>query len=419
MQATSYEASAGFDLDRAIRLNQYYSQKLGWRQKAGAALHAFLGLPSQFGWKELSVAVARWQKNQGLQADGIIGNTTWAKIQALLSRAAAPVKPADVAPKGDSSAAADAPALLQALRPLAAPETAPTIPNALSIVRLISTYQGIPWKICYTVLQHEGGVRLIKHKDGVMQTTDGVRSAMIPQFPRPLMLALLGLDEREQASTAALGQRLQREFARRLAVQIATGVQELYDNLRKFSGYVALAYQAYNAGSGWAAWTATLKQSKVRPKGLSDAEWEENCRRGASILHQPVSGLRISTGIWQCDYNIPAWFSHIPVFDEGTGMQLIAFKYLRSIRECIRQNKPTTPCIKQNHAKRAAGSGPEVCKQTRPGALDKLYDPKLLSGYYLAAKDELEAMRDDGCALKVINGRLIKKPPFAGIGKSP
>jgi hypothetical protein len=308
--------------------------------------------------------------------------------------------------------------LLESLRSFIEPSASATVRSALNIVRIISLYYGIPWKVCYTILEHEGGVRLFTHPDGVMQTTSGVRRRVIPRIPRALKLALLKLSSDDRTPDNILAGRLLRAFSRQLVVQIATGVQELRESLQKFSGYVGLAFQAYNAGTGWGFYTATVGRHKARPAGLSDVQWENMCRFGASLLHQPVQNLRIGVGVWQCDANIPAWFSHIPVYDQQSGVQLIAFKYLRSITQCIRQQKPTTPCTWKIHRRRESGSGPEVCTKTRPGSLDKLYNPKLLRGdYYEAAKEELIAIQDDGLPLKVVNGRLVKMPLVSSVDR--
>jgi hypothetical protein len=296
---------------------------------------------------------------------------------------------------------------------LSSPDTVPTEANALSIMKTICSYHGIPTRVGYTILEHEGGVHLFVRKDpdGVMQTISKARNTVIPLIPRPIRLAVLGLPPDDKASDSDLTSLLKREFSRRLAVQIAVGVQELKQNLDKFNGYVALAFQAYNAGAGWAYYTATRGKAKQRPSGISDQQWEELCRTGAALLHQSPRDLRINPGVWQCDSNIHDWSSNIPVFDKQSGLQLIAFKYLRSISECIRSQKPTSPCDDTTHTKREAGSGPVRCKPTRDGALDKLYNPvKLGERYYQVAQSELSSISDDKQPLKVQNGQLIKMP---------
>jgi len=288
----------------------------------------------------------------------------------------------------------------------------PTVEDALAITRLISAYHNIPWKVCFTVLNHEGGVLKRGHPDGAMQTTKGVRKQMIPRIPGALKLVLLGLQANAPSDDTNLTQRITALFRDRLAIQIATGIQELKENLKRFNGYVALALQAYNAGAGWAYYTVTRGQAKSRPPGVTDSEWENMCRFGAAILHQSQDQLRIERGVWQCDKNIPAWSSHIPIYDRHSGLQLIAFKYLRRITERIAKQKPAlSACTASSHKRREPGSGPIVTKPTRPGTLDKLYNPRLLGSlYYQAASSDLIAIKDDGLPLKATNGRLIKKP---------
>jgi len=301
------------------------------------------------------------------------------------------------------------------LAAFAAATTQPTVANALAIVKLICAYHGIPWRIAYTILEHEGGVRLFTHHDGVMQTTQGARNANIRLIPRPLKLALLGLPSNAATSEQALTNNLHKEFPRRLAVQIATGVQELMNNLERFNGYLALAYQAYNAGAGWAYYTATRGAKKAKPAGVTTAQWEDMCKFGASLLHQPASAVHINEGVWQCDANIPTWFSHIPVSDAQSGLSLIAYKYLRSITERIHKQKPATPCTQAQHKKRQSGSGPIVTRSSRAGSLDKLYQPnKLGSVYYQTAQAQLTPIVDDGLPLKVDLGRLVKMPLASG-----
>lgn len=323
------------------------------------------------------------------------------------------------APAGAAGAVAGAAAgasPLAALAPHIAANTQPTIRNALTIVKAISRYHGIPWRVAYTVLQHEGGVRLFSHHDGVMQTTRSARDATIPRIPGPLKLTLLGLRQTDTTSDANLTRAIHREFPRRLAVQIATGIQELKANLDRFNGYVALAYQAYNAGPGWAYYTVTQGKNKSRPAGVDATLWESMCRFGAALLHQMPNEVQIDMGVWQCDANIPTWSSHIPVRDRRSRLSLIAYKYLRSITERIHSQKPTTPCTSAVHGAqhRRAGTGPIVTRTTREGALDKLYDARKLGRYYAVASSELPAIAADNLPLKVLNGRLVKMPHASG-----
>lgn len=298
--------------------------------------------------------------------------------------------------------------------------TQPTTQNALSITKSICQFHRIPWRVAFTILQHEGGIGKFHHPDGVMQTIQPARNNMIPVIPRALKLALLELPSGNQLSDRELSAALHQQFPLRLAVQIATGVQELKDGLDKFNGYVALAYQAYNAGSGWVYFTVSGGKTKQRPKGISNEYWETMCRFGASLLHQSVGALRIELGTWQCDKNIPTWSSHMPVFDRYSGLQLIAFKYLRSITERIRSVKPVTPCTLAVHGarNRQPGSGVIMSRPTRDGALDKLYTPQKLSKlYYQAVKTELAPINDDGLPLKVLNGKLVKMPNASGVNQ--
>src|SRR5215207_7491376 len=66
------------------------------------------------------------------------------------------------------------------LTPFIAPSVSPTISNALKIVKLICGYHKIPWRLAYTILQHEGGIHKFRHADGVMQTIAEARKYQIP-----------------------------------------------------------------------------------------------------------------------------------------------------------------------------------------------------------------------------------------------
>ncbi len=299
---------------------------------------------------------------------------------------------------------------LDDLRILSSSTTRPTVDAALRVLKIISAYHNIPWQVAYVILEHEGGIGAFHHHDGVMQTTSGVRQQIIPRIPRLLKLSVLGLAVEDSTPDAALTNKLHQAFQGRLAVQIATGVQELKENLDRFNGYVALAYQAYNAGSGWAYYTVTSGRGKRRPRDLSNLDWENMCRFGASLLHQPPQAVNVEMGVWQCDKNIPTWFSHIPVRDRQSRLSLVAYKYLRSIKECIHSAPPARNfCNDANHAHRDPGSGPVRCRDTRPGTLDKLYDPnKLGRSYREAARGGLKPISDDGLPLKVQNSRLVK-----------
>jgi hypothetical protein len=299
---------------------------------------------------------------------------------------------------------------LDNLRLFASRSTSATVQNALAILKIVCAYYNLPWRVGFTILEHEGGVKKFKHGDGVMQTTKSARNSNLKLIPRPLKLAILGLPVNDSSSENALTSLLHNEFHHRLTVQICAGIQELKKNLDRFNGFVALAYQAYNAGSKWAYYTATKSKHKEKPKGLSPANWERMCLEGATLLHRKPENIRVNMGVWQCDANMPGWFRHVPVFDRKTGVQLIAFKYLRKIITLIRKNKPDIPCNWNTHKKRFQGSGDIEKKYSRDGSMDKLYDPKKLTPlYYKAVQVEITPLMDDGMPLKVENGQLIKK----------
>jgi D-alanyl-D-alanine dipeptidase len=321
------------------------------------------------------------------------------------------------APAPAASVAASSPPGLSALAAFIAPETAPSVQNALNIMKIICGFRQMPWRLGYTILEHEGGVRLFrKHGDGVMQTTRSAREATIPRIPRELKLALIGPSLSSAASDSDLNRALQQEFGRRLAVQIATGVEELKTNLDRFNSYVALSFIAYNTGPGWAYYMATRGKQKSLPGNLTPEAWENMCRFGASLLHILPDQVRVSPGVWQCDVNIPAWFAHFGVFDPQSGMQLIGYKYLRSFRGQIRKTPPAkSECTAATHGSkfRREGSGPLAAITTRAGALDKLYNPSLLGAdYYAAARNELPAISADNQPLKAFGEQLVKVPPL-------
>ncbi|MCY7323294.1 MAG: peptidoglycan-binding protein [Phormidesmis sp. CAN_BIN36] len=309
-------------------------------------------------------------------------------------------------------------AALAVLTTLVAASTASTVDNALKIVKLICLFAEIPWRLGYIILEHEGGVRLFQDADGVMQTTRAAREHVIPTIPRVIKLVLLGLPLTDSTRDSILTKRLHQEFSKRLAVQIATGIQELKNNLDACSSYVALAYVGYNAGTGNARYIAMLGRAKTRPSGITVFQWEEMCRFGSSLLHQrPGNGsgfVEVQQGRWQCDKNLNSnrggWFRAFSVRDRQSQLALIAYQYLRSINACILRQPPSEACAANNHTARLSGSGTLKCENTRAGALDKLYSPSrfLNSDYYNAARMELAAIADDNLPLKIYNGHLVK-----------
>jgi hypothetical protein len=197
-------------------------------------------------------------------------------------------------------------------------------------------------------------------------------------------------------------------------VQLVVGTQELVADLRAFNGYVALAFIAYNAGAGSAR---AIVRRAAGAKGAtgSATKCERACFDAATLLHQPPASVMVSMGQWQCDKNLkPAgsgWFGNWAVFDRATGIQLIKFQYLRSIRTQIRKSPPGIPCDATTHGygHRLPGSGAVVSGWSRTGALDKLLDPtKLGRSYQQAAPGELTPIADDGVPLKIVNGSLKK-----------
>jgi soluble lytic murein transglycosylase-like protein len=75
------ETPQAVDLDRAVRRNRYWSVKLGWQAQYDA-IERLLGFrdycPNE---KTFAEAVAKWQKDKGIEVDGIIGPNTSARLQ--------------------------------------------------------------------------------------------------------------------------------------------------------------------------------------------------------------------------------------------------------------------------------------------------------------------------------------------------
>lgn len=308
---------------------------------------------------------------------------------------------------------------LDQIRALGGRDVAPTEVNAVHLLKALSAYWSIPWQVPYTILEHEGGVSLFRHHDGVMQTIADARATIIPRLARDLKIAALGLPAADPRPDEQLARTLHAEFPRRLAVQIVCGTQELVTGLRNFNGYVALAFIAYNAGTGSA--TAIVRRAAGQQGATgSAANWERACLAAATILHQAPANVVVSRGQWQCDKNLatpskPAsgWFRSYRVNDRATGIQLIAFQYLRSIRTEIRAFPPAIPCGVANHHQRLDGTGGLVAERSRWGALDKLFDPTKLRRSYQQAAPELTARTDNGSPLKIVNGVLTAVAPIA------
>jgi hypothetical protein len=76
--------AAAQNVDRVVGLNRRYGASLGWQPHFDRIV-ALVGITDQSpGPTEFSEAVARWQRTQGLQADGVIGPNTWTRMRALL-----------------------------------------------------------------------------------------------------------------------------------------------------------------------------------------------------------------------------------------------------------------------------------------------------------------------------------------------
>jgi hypothetical protein len=86
-RAPKQRTKTSIDLAHAMERNRFWGQKLGWwKNRAKLALI----LSSSLGWilvsneRELVKAVALWQRDQGLKADGIIGPDTWRRMCAVM-----------------------------------------------------------------------------------------------------------------------------------------------------------------------------------------------------------------------------------------------------------------------------------------------------------------------------------------------
>lgn len=74
------QVTPAFDINKAVRSNRFYAQKLGW-QKYYDAILKFLGISGKPGESAFAEAVARWQHRKGLKPDGMIGPVTWNAIK--------------------------------------------------------------------------------------------------------------------------------------------------------------------------------------------------------------------------------------------------------------------------------------------------------------------------------------------------
>lgn len=347
-------------------------------------------------------ALLRFQKARGLTATGRLDEPTEKLLRSEMGRTAA-----RLAPRGGGTAAPSTSlaqtvrrAMLPPLTVFASDIFSPRIAIALSIVKLISIYYELPWVLSWVVLEHEGGLALLNkpgNGDGVMQTIKVARESVSRGMSAELMRAILGLAPNDGRTTDELRAAVLAAFSdsgnigRQLVVQIAFGIHELKQGLSRNGGYVALGFQAYNAGSGSAS------KFTQRQTGSTAADKQ---RRAATSLHGFSRG--VWKGRWQCDANLAkgkggGWFWKVLVTDSG-GKGIPAAQYLRSVQTETCTTKPSTTCATTGTAVPCAAPG--ATKTTRNGALDKLFDvTKLQAPYAKPVAAEWPALTDDGSPL--------------------
>ena len=81
------------DVDRAVQANQQYAAQLGWDAQCDQ-ITPLLGLSAGASDQDFAQAVANWQTQNGLTADGMLGPDTWSAMQPQLG--AAPTSPPSV-----------------------------------------------------------------------------------------------------------------------------------------------------------------------------------------------------------------------------------------------------------------------------------------------------------------------------------
>jgi len=293
---------------------------------------------------------------------------------------------------------------------LAAGSTALTMSCRVSpaIATAVSASISTPvWPVVFAVLEHEGGLRLRGHDDGVMQTIDGSRTDALSQIPLELKQSLVA----DGALTGgALDAKLLKAFhngsnrTRQLATQIAFGTAELKAWLDRYERYVALGFAAYNTGSGPKPWVAAQKNATSRA---------ERCRQAASLYHQPTSAIRISEGTWICDPQMKGsgWAWRAKILDGQTGRSIRGYQYLRSVASNC-PKPPTSVCSAKTQ--REPCSQPLTSKGTRLGILDKLFNPSLMRGPYFAViRTAWPVLPDDGRPLRAVGTKLVLEPSAA------
>ncbi len=102
------ESGESFEIDeqvtnwsKAIELNRSYGVRLGWNQSHDQINDLLLPYSGQqnvsLGEEAFAQAVAAWQQQQGLTADGVIGPNTWSKMKVMLI-SGTPTQPVQPAP---------------------------------------------------------------------------------------------------------------------------------------------------------------------------------------------------------------------------------------------------------------------------------------------------------------------------------
>jgi hypothetical protein len=365
-------------------------------------------------------ALVSFQRGQNLPPTGLINPSTLAAVIRLCGQ---------IRPAGLSE---DQLAVLHVLSPLTGRRIAPTEVNAVRILKLICLFFSIPWRVGLVVLVREGGLRTFHSRsnhDGAMQTLLATRTEAIRVMPRALMLTLVGLPAGETIGIEDLRRRVLAEFPNRLAVQIAAGVQVLAGLFQLFSQYVTLGLIGFNGGPGAPGRVATLGRARRRPAGTSDDLWENMCRFGASLLHQPVGttpdSVSVEPGVWKCDSNLDrvtnrGWFRKFRVRDRrlrepkapAIGLELPSYHYLRRLTGCIRSVQPTGPCTAGVQGTEQPGSGRTLCSlDPNHGTLDMVYSPTLIPpAFRSAAGLPFPPIPDRGLPIKIQRGELVSLP---------
>jgi hypothetical protein len=296
-------------------------------------------------------------------------------------------------------------AALVGMSPFIHADVAVSADNARAICQFVGLQLNIPWQLIFLLMEHEGGVAKLRHKDGVMQTIDVSRREGVKRLPQALKQVLV---PNSSLTGAELDKAVLETFARgaplsrRLCAQIAVGAAELKSYLDRYRGFVALALAAYNTGSGPKAWVARYRSLPV----------DQRYRQAARVYHQPVSAISVAGGNWICDPNMPGWAWRAGISDKASGQAIRGYQYLRGVASrCSKQ--PAEACTRQSpkHLHAPCPVDITTTKATRPGSLDKLYDPRLMQAKYRAAiTSRWPSLTDDGTPLRAVGTRLEPSP---------